>query len=175
MSNLGKLAASILCIGLAAPAVAVAEPVIRGDVRINVDLPRVIVRDRDRTPPRGYVRFERYDAYDRDYGRTNYNVAGTYESRYGRFILTQNGSRVSGQFDHGGMLKGRIRGNRLEFRWRGDAGSEGRGVWYLNRSNNSMTGSWGTWNSTTNAGELTLYREGVSRNDRRHDRRWNRR
>jgi hypothetical protein len=177
MTKLGKLAASILCVGLAVPTVAVAEPIIRGDVRVNVDLPRVIIRDRDRTPPRAYIRYDRYDAYDRDdRGYTNHNVAGTYDSRYGKFILTQDGNRVTGQFDHGGTLKGRIRGNQLVFRWRGDQGSEGRGVWYLNRSGNSMSGSWGTWDSRTNAGELTLYRQGVSRNDRwdRRDRRWRR-
>jgi hypothetical protein len=176
MTRLGKLAASILCVGLAVPTVAVAGPIIRGDVRVNVDLPRVIIRDRDRTPPRAYVRFERYDAYDRDdRGYTNYSVAGTYDSRYGRVILQQDGNRVTGHFDHGGMLKGRIRGNALHFRWRSDNGAEGRGVWYLNRRNNVMSGSWGTWDSATNAGEWTIQREGMSRFDRRYDRRYDRR
>jgi hypothetical protein len=176
MTRLGKLAASMLCVGLAAP-VAVAEPVIRGDVQLHVDLPRVIIRDRDRTPPRAYVRYDRYDGYDRiDRSRTYHDVEGSYDSRYGRVLLRQDGNRVTGTFESGGggMLKGRIRGNTLTFRWRSDTGAEGRGVWYLDRRNNVISGTWGTWNSRSNAGDWTLHREGVSRFDRR-DRRWNRR
>jgi hypothetical protein len=171
-----RLASLALCISLVAPAVAFAQPVIRGEVRVQVALPKVIIRDRDRTPPRGYVRFEDDTRYDRgDRWRGSYDISGTYEGPYGHVYLTQDGNRVSGTYDANGgtgRMKGIIRNNVLLFRWKQVEG-EGRGRIVLgNGRGRTFQGTWGTLDSATNAGQWNLLRVDVSTggNDR-HDRR----
>jgi hypothetical protein len=169
-----KLASLLLAAALAAPTAAVAEPIIRGNVQVHVDLPKVIIRDRDRTPPRGYIRYDDYSDYDRvERWRGTYDISGTYEGPYGHVYLTQNGNRVTGTYDANGgtgYMKGVIRNNVFYFRWR-QAEGEGRGRVYLgNGRARTFQGTWGTFDSMTNAGAWNLTRVGVSRNDR-YDRR----
>lgn len=175
-----RLASLLLAVAIAAPSAAVAEPIIRGDVQVHVDLPRVIIRDRDRTPPRGFIRFDDYDdRYDRAARwRGTYDVTGTYDSNFGRVYLDQDGARVTGRFesDRGeGRIKGIIRNNVLYFRWR-EGGAEGKGRWFLKDGRQRVfEGTWGTWESRDNAGRWNLQRIGVGTRDRydRHDRRYN--
>jgi hypothetical protein len=163
MTKLGSL---VFCLSLAAPSAAIAEPVIHGDVQLRVKLPKIIIQSRDRQP-RGYVRFESYeDRTDRvERWRGRYNVTGTYDSPYGRVYLQQDGSRVTGTFD-GGRIKGMIKNNALYFRWKADD-VEGHGRWFLKDGRQrTFEGTWGTWESASNAGRFTLTRVGVSNRDR---------
>jgi len=169
---MSRLASLLLCVSMVVPSVAMADGTVRGDVRVRVELPKIVTRDSSRPPPRNYVRFDNDKDSERvDRSRVVYDIGGEYDSFYGRVSLQQDGNRVTGRFDdpgHGGIIKGRIRGNAVYWRWKSDSGTnaEGTGVWYLNGRGNKITGSWGTYGSRDNAGKWDLDRVGVSHNER---------
>jgi outer membrane protein OmpA-like peptidoglycan-associated protein len=86
------------------------------------------------------------------------NASGTYETDYGKFHLQQEGTSVTGCYEHGGgLLTGGIEGRVMKFTWREDGGpdDEGPALMVFTSDGQRMVGLWGnkgaekltnTWN-----------------------------
>ena len=157
---------------LGASTVAVADPTVRGGITIQLGTPQRVVRTTP--PPRHFVRFDDYDArYDGDVNaRVTRDVSGVYDSQYGRITIEQRGSRITGTYENSAgpaMIKGRVRGNVVYFRWRqGD--KEGKGRFAIRgRRAPVLAGTWGTYDSRSNGGRWTLQPVRLGWRDDRHD------
>ena len=147
---------------------AVADPTIRGGITIQLG---------DRTPappPRNFVPFETYDSrYDGDVNvRMTRDISGVYDSQYGRITITQQGNRITGTYANNAgpaMIKGRIRGDMVMFRWR-QGNNEGKGQFSIRgRRSPVLVGTWGTYDSRNNGGSWTLQPVRVGYRDDRRD------
>lgn len=162
--------------------VAIADPTVRGGITIQLGTPQRVVRTTP--PPRNFVRFDEYDArYDGDENaRVSQDVSGVYDSQYGRITIEQRGNRITGTYANSAgpaMIKGRVRGDNVWFRWRqGD--KEGKGMFSIRgRRAPVLVGTWGTYNSRNNGGRWTLRPVAIGYRDRgrydRYDRDYDRR
>ena len=150
-----RLKALLIAAIMGTSAVAVADPTVRGGITIQLG---------DRTPPpppRTYVEFDTYDPrYDGDVNvRTVRDISGVYDSQYGRITIMQQGNRITGHYANSAgpaMIKGRIRGDMVMFRWRQGA-NEGKGMFTIRgRRAPVLVGTWGTYDSRHNGGRWTL-------------------
>lgn len=73
-------------------------------------------------------------------------VAGSYDSAYGKMLLRQNGSVVSGEYEYnGGLIEGTIEGNVLSGTWK-ESSSNGKIRFVFNVDGSAFTGFWGNGN-----------------------------
>lgn len=179
-----RLKALLIAAILGTSGVAVAEPTVRGGLTIELGTPQRIVRTAP--PPRDFVRFDDHDPrYDGDVDvRMTRDISGVYDSQYGRVTIMQQGNRITGTYANNAgpaVIKGRIRGDVVMFRWRqGD--NEGKGAFTIRgRRAPVLVGTWGTYDSRNNGGRWTLqpvrvgYRDDYRRGyDRDYNRGWRR-
>jgi outer membrane protein OmpA-like peptidoglycan-associated protein len=80
------------------------------------------------------------------------DVSGTYESDYGDFHLRQQGTSVTGCYEHeGGILDGGIEGRIMKFTWREEGDQKGPAIMVFTPDGKQMFGLW--WNEgNTGAG-----------------------
>ncbi len=75
------------------------------------------------------------------------NASGTYETDYGLFHLQQEGTSVTGCYEHdGGLLTGGLEGRVMKFTWRENGGpdDEGPALMVFTSDRKRMVGLWGT-------------------------------
>jgi len=82
----------------------------------------------------------------------NTSFSGTWKTRWGRMVLTQNGSKVTGTYGSKGRIQGTIRDGRLYFKWTEGPRSWGKGYFKLSTNGKKFTGRWGRRNSRTSGG-----------------------
>jgi outer membrane protein OmpA-like peptidoglycan-associated protein len=83
------------------------------------------------------------------------NASGTYETNYGNFHLRQEGTSVTGCYEHdGGLLNGGIEGRVMKFTWREEGGESDRGpaLMVFSPDGKDMFGLWWTEGQTDRAG-----------------------
>jgi hypothetical protein len=169
MSSMTRLKALLTLAILGTSTVAIADPDIRGGITIQLGTPQRVVRTTP--PPRNFIRFDDYDArYDGDINaRVTRDISGVYDSQYGRITITQRGNRITGTYENNAgpaMIKGRIRGNVVMFRWR-QGNNEGKGLFSIRgRRDPVLAGTWGTYNSRSNGGRWTLQPVRIGYRDR---------
>jgi outer membrane protein OmpA-like peptidoglycan-associated protein len=93
------------------------------------------------------------------------NASGTYQSDYGNFHLKQEGTSVTGCYEHKeGLLNGGIEGRVMNFTWREEGESTGPAQMVFSADGKEMFGRWwyygqtdargGVWNGTKISNEV---------------------
>jgi len=83
------------------------------------------------------------------------DASGTYESDYGNFHLKQEGTSVTGCFEHaGGLLNGGIEGRVMKFTWRQNNPSSGPALMVFSPDGKEMFGLWWTDGQTDQPGGI---------------------
>jgi len=125
---------------------------------------RVTVQNNHGSPE--YIELLDIRAYGKQLTHTPFpNASGTYESDYGNFHLKQEGTSVTGCYEHkGGLLTGGIEGRVMKFTWREDDGSKGPALMVFTGDGKEMIGLWwrdgqtdargGTWNGKKISGDV---------------------
>ena len=81
------------------------------------------------------------------------DVSGTYESSFGDFHLRQQGTSVTGCYEHnGGILDGGIEGRIMKFTWREEGDAKGPAIMVFSPDGKQMLGLWWTEGNTTSGG-----------------------
>lgn len=77
-------------------------------------------------------------------GASSGSFGGTWTSGWGKMVLTQSGSRVTGAYEHsGGKLEGDVGADgKLRFRWSQAKGNHGIGEFALSADGKTFTGTW---------------------------------
>jgi len=90
------------------------------------------------------------------------NVSGDYTSNWDQVHLVQDGNKIHGTYVccGGGMLDGRIIEDRIiRYEWDEPRGAgHGMGIWTI--KGNTLEGTWGHGQSTSDGGPWTLVRKG---------------
>jgi outer membrane protein OmpA-like peptidoglycan-associated protein len=84
------------------------------------------------------------------------DASGTYETSYGLFHLKQEGTSVTGCYEHqGGLLTGGIERRVMKFTWREDGGPDDAGpaIMVFTADGKQMLGLWGSKDATRLTGE----------------------
>ena len=93
------------------------------------------------------------------------DASGTYESDYGKFHLKQEGTSVTGCYEHSdGLLNGGIEGRVMKFTWTEGPTKKGPAIMVFSPDGKQMFGLWwydgqtdghgGTWNGTKISNEV---------------------
>jgi outer membrane protein OmpA-like peptidoglycan-associated protein len=92
------------------------------------------------------------------------NVTGTYETNYGDFHVKQEGTTVTGCYEHnGGLLTGGIEGRVLKFQWKENGENQGPAIMVVSADRKNLFGLWwhegekrpsGQWNGTRKSDEV---------------------
>ncbi len=95
-------------------------------------------------------------AYGKQLTRTPFpDASGTYESDYGNFHLKQEGTSVTGCYEHDeGLLNGGIEGRVMKFTWREVPDDKGPAIMVFTPDGSEMFGLWWTEGSTANRGSI---------------------
>jgi outer membrane protein OmpA-like peptidoglycan-associated protein len=81
------------------------------------------------------------------------DVSGTYETDFGDFHLRQEGTSVTGCYEHDeGVLDGGIEGRIMKFTWREAGDDKGPAVMVFSPDGRKMFGLWWTEGNTSGAG-----------------------
>jgi outer membrane protein OmpA-like peptidoglycan-associated protein len=81
------------------------------------------------------------------------DVSGTYETDFGDFHLRQQGTSVTGCYEHDeGVLDGGIEGRIMKFTWREAGDDKGPAVMVFSRDGRKMFGLWWNEGNTSSAG-----------------------
>jgi outer membrane protein OmpA-like peptidoglycan-associated protein len=101
-----------------------------------------------------YLELMDFRGYGKQLTQTPFvNVSGTYESDYGRFHLKQEGTSVTGCYEHsGGLLTGGIEGRIMKFTWTQDGPSDGPAIMVFDSSGQQMFGLWWYAGQTSGSG-----------------------
>lgn len=95
-----------------------------------------------------YLELMDFRGYGRQLTTTPFpNASGTYESNYGLFHLQQEGTSVTGCYEHDeGLLTGGIEGRVMKFTWRENGGPDDQGpaLMVFTADGQRMLGLWGT-------------------------------
>lgn len=89
------------------------------------------------------------------------DFSGVWTSTYGQLVLKQDGGRVTGTYDDGGTIEGRVDRNRLTFTYR-EPSARGEGWFELEPDGRSFAGKWkedgrDTWLDWTGARNEQLF------------------
>src|SRR5579885_975259 len=87
----------------------------------------------------------------------NGNFHGTWSTNtFGEMKLKQDGLYVTGTYtrNHGGVIQGTVREQRLEFRWQDQDGSNGRGFLRIVPSTGTIVGLWGDADDETQSRDI---------------------
>ena len=113
-----------------------------------------------------YLELMDFRGYGKQLTQTPFvNVSGTYETDYGLFHLKQEGTSVTGCYEHaGGLLTGGIEGRIMKFTWTEDGPKDGPAIMVFDSSGQQMFGLWwyagqtsgsgGTWNGKKISNEV---------------------
>lgn len=95
-------------------------------------------------------------AYGKQLTRTPFpNASGTYETAYGNFHLKQEGTSVTGCYEHDeGLLNGGIEGRVMKFTWREAGEDKGPAIMVFSPDGNQMFGLWWNEGNTENRGNF---------------------
>lgn len=118
---------------------------------------RVTVKNNHGSPQ--YVELFDFRGYGAQLTRTAFpDASGTYETDYGDFHLRQQGTSVSGCYEHqGGLLTGGIEGRIMKFIWREEGDEKGPAIMAFSPDGRQLFGLWwsegdtgrgGVWNGT---------------------------
>lgn len=81
------------------------------------------------------------------------DVSGTYETDFGDFHLRQQGTSVTGCYEHDeGVLDGGIEGRIMKFTWREAGDDKGPAVMVFSRDGRKMVGLWWNEGNTSSGG-----------------------
>lgn len=101
-----------------------------------------------------YLELMDFRAYGAQLTHTPFpDVSGTYESDFGDFHLRQQGTSVTGCYEHDeGVLDGGIEGRIMKFTWREAGDDKGPAVMVFSPDGKQMFGLWWPEGGTGNAG-----------------------
>jgi outer membrane protein OmpA-like peptidoglycan-associated protein len=113
---------------------------------------RLTVKNNHGSPE--YTELFEVRGYGRQLTQTPFpDASGTYESDYGNFHLKQEGTSVTGCFEHAeGLLNGGIEGRVMNFTWRQNNPSSGPALMVFSPDGKEMFGLWWTEGQTDAAG-----------------------
>jgi len=103
-----------------------------------------------------YIELMDVRAYGRQLTTTPFpNASGTYETDYGNFHLKQEGTSVTGCYEHDeGLLNGGIEGRIMKFTWREAPNDKGPAIMIFSPDGNEMFGLWWNEGDTTGRGGI---------------------
>ncbi|HKO55586.1 MAG TPA: OmpA family protein [Thermoanaerobaculia bacterium] len=92
------------------------------------------------------------------------DVSGTYATDYGDFHVKQEGTSVTGCYEHkGGLLSGGVEGRVVKFTWREEDSGQGPAIMVVSPDGKDLFGLWwhegekrpsGQWNGTRKSSEV---------------------
>jgi outer membrane protein OmpA-like peptidoglycan-associated protein len=100
-----------------------------------------------------YIELMDFRGYGKQLTHTAFpNASGTYETNFGNFHLKQEGTSVTGCYEHaGGLLTGGIEGRIMKFTWTEEGqGKKGPAIMVFDPSGQQMFGLW--WYDTDSQG-----------------------
>lgn len=82
-------------------------------------------------------------------------ISGSWDTNYGVITFSQTGNVVTGSYtgNDPGKLTGTLSGMTLYFKWIGENGAHGKGVFVFADDGGSFEGSWGYNDSDNDGGE----------------------
>jgi len=91
-----------------------------------------------------YIEIMDFRAYGTQLTHTPFaNVSGTYKTSYGDMHLLQQGTSVTGCYEHaGGLLTGGVEGRIMRFTWTQDGNSRGPAVMVFSPDGKNLLGLW---------------------------------
>jgi outer membrane protein OmpA-like peptidoglycan-associated protein len=97
-----------------------------------------------------YIELMDIRAYGKQLTTTPFpNASGTYDTDYGHFHLKQEGTSVTGCYEHDeGLLNGGIEGRVMKFTWREAGDDKGPAIMVFTPDGNEMLGLWWTEGNT---------------------------
>jgi hypothetical protein len=103
-----------------------------------------------------YIELMDIRAYGKQLTRTPFpDASGTYESDYGNFHLKQEGTSVTGCYEHKeGLLNGGIEGRVMKFTWHEAPDDKGPAIMVFSPEGSEMFGLWWPEGGTTNRGSI---------------------
>jgi outer membrane protein OmpA-like peptidoglycan-associated protein len=105
---------------------------------------RLTAKDNQGSPD--YIEIMDFRGYGTQLTHTPFpNVSGTYDTNYGKMHLLQQGTSVTGCYEHGGgLLTGGVEGRIMRFTWTQDGNLRGPAVMVFSPDGNNLLGLW--WN-----------------------------
>jgi outer membrane protein OmpA-like peptidoglycan-associated protein len=100
-----------------------------------------------------YIELMDFRAFGKQLTHTPFpNASGTYATDYGNFHLKQEGTSVTGCYEHGGgLLNGGIEGRTMKFTWKEDGENKsGPAIMVFDLSGQQMIGLW--WHASDTQG-----------------------
>jgi outer membrane protein OmpA-like peptidoglycan-associated protein len=102
-----------------------------------------------------YIELMDFRAFGKQLTHTPFpNASGTYSTDYGYFHLKQEGTSVTGCYEHGGgLLNGGIEGRTMKFTWKEDGENKGGpAIMVFDPTGQQMIGLWWNASDTTSPG-----------------------
>ncbi|MEA2339504.1 MAG: OmpA-OmpF porin, family [Thermoanaerobaculia bacterium] len=125
---------------------------------------RVVVKNNHGSPQ--YIELMEIRGFGRQLTQTPFaDASGTYETNYGKFHLKQEGTSVTGCYEHGdGLLNGGIEGRVMKFMWSEGKDKSGPAIMVFSPDGKQMFGLWwyegqsdangNVWNGTKISNEI---------------------
>jgi outer membrane protein OmpA-like peptidoglycan-associated protein len=101
-----------------------------------------------------YIELMDFRGYGKQLTHTPFqNASGTYSSSFGNFHVKQEGTSVTGCYEHaGGLLTGGIEGRIMKFTWSEEGNKKGPAIMVFDPSGQQMFGLWWYDSDTQSAG-----------------------
>jgi outer membrane protein OmpA-like peptidoglycan-associated protein len=101
-----------------------------------------------------YIELMDFRGYGKQLTHTPFpDASGTYSSSFGNFHVKQEGTSVTGCYEHqGGLLTGGIEGRIMKFTWTEDGNSKGPAIMVFDPTGQQMFGLWWYEADTQSAG-----------------------
>jgi hypothetical protein len=125
---------------------------------------RVVVKNNHGSPQ--YIELMEIRGFGRQLTQTPFtDASGTYDTNYGKFHLKQEGTSVTGCYEHAdGLLNGGIEGRVMKFTWTQGENARGPAIMVFTPDGKQMFGLWwyeghtdangGVWNGTKISNEV---------------------
>jgi outer membrane protein OmpA-like peptidoglycan-associated protein len=125
---------------------------------------RVVVKNNHGSPQ--YIELMEIRGFGKQLTQTPFaDASGTYETNFGKFHLKQEGTSVTGCYEHGdGLLNGGIEGRVMKFVWREGKDKSGPALMVFSPDGKQMFGLWwyegqtdangSVWNGTKTSNEV---------------------